>query len=99
MPTFTLQQRAELRDAIARSRIDAENQLAKLRNEHARNARSRNSHREKPVRPQPIAHTRPAPIAPPPPGPVRCVYCGRPSVAYACPSHNDLIIIDIPDGL
>jgi hypothetical protein len=100
---FTPQQRAELRDAYARSRIAAEDELTRLRNATARAALQP----RKPVRvaaaaapAAPLTAYLPArPITTPPAGPTPCVYCGVKTRTTACPQHNALLIIDIPAGL
>lgn len=102
MAQFTPQQRAELRDAYARSRIAAEDELTRLRNATARAALQP----RKPVRVIAAAPATPLtaylptrPIAPPPAGPTPCVYCGVKTRTTACPQHNALLIIDIPAGM
>lgn len=94
MAPFTAVQRAELRDAIARSRIDAEKELAKLR--------SANRAPQPSKRKQPAAHALQAVAGPPIATPLQqkqpCIYCGRLSLAPACHAHNDLLKIDIPEN-
>jgi hypothetical protein len=96
---FTPQQCAELRDAFARSRVAAEDEMTRLRNATARAAQQPRRHVR--IVPAPLTAyiPEPRPIAPPNDGLTPCVYCGVKTTTTACPKHNALLIIDIPAGL